>query len=135
VGCLPASGSLFAIGTTTVTCTATDADDLNSPVTATFTVTVKGAAAQLADLVTTVGALPSSTAKTVLNVQLSDAITAARAGNTARVCMDVLGVVRTAQQEQSYGQLTAAQAQQIIAAANQIGTVAGCSQPGTGRNG
>ncbi|MDP9075518.1 MAG: PQQ-binding-like beta-propeller repeat protein, partial [Actinomycetota bacterium] len=42
VGCAPLSGSVFPIGTTTVTCTATDADDLNSPVTATFKVTVVG---------------------------------------------------------------------------------------------
>ena len=133
VGCLPASGSLFAVGTTTVTCTATDADDLNSPVTATFTVTVKGGLAQLQDLVTTVGALPSSSAKSVLNVQLGDAVAAEQANKTSRVCMDLLGVVRTAQQEQSYGQLTAVQAQQIIAAANQIGTVVGCSQEGTAR--
>jgi uncharacterized delta-60 repeat protein len=40
VSCTPASGSSFPIGTITVTCTATDADDLNSPVTASFTVTV-----------------------------------------------------------------------------------------------
>jgi hypothetical protein len=48
--CTPASGSVFPIGTTTVTCTATDGNDLNSPVQVTFTVTVEGAAAQLADL-------------------------------------------------------------------------------------
>jgi hypothetical protein len=43
VGCDPASGSMFPIGTTTVTCTASDSDDANSPVKATFTVTVKRA--------------------------------------------------------------------------------------------
>lgn len=43
VGCLPASGSTFPIGMTTVTCTATDANVFNSPVTATFTVTVNAA--------------------------------------------------------------------------------------------
>ena len=48
--CTPASGSVFPIGTTTVTCTATDRNDLNSPVHATFTITVLGAAAQLAAL-------------------------------------------------------------------------------------
>jgi hypothetical protein len=41
---------VFPIGTTTVTCTATDSKDLNSPVSTSFTITVKGAAAQLADL-------------------------------------------------------------------------------------
>src|SRR5260370_1163542 len=40
VTCTPASGSTFAIGTTTVTCTATDSDDTNSPVSQSFTVTV-----------------------------------------------------------------------------------------------
>ena len=126
VGCLPASGSTFAIGTTTVTCTATDADDLNSPVTATFTVTVTGALGQLQALLASVGALPSSTAKTVLSVQLGDAIAAEQAGNTGRVCMDLFGVIRSAQTEESYGQLTAAQATSIINAADQIAAVVGC---------
>jgi hypothetical protein len=40
VNCSPASGSTFAIGNTTVTCTASDSDDSNSPVSASFTVTV-----------------------------------------------------------------------------------------------
>jgi hypothetical protein len=40
VSCDHASGSMFPIGATTVTCTATDADDVNSPVKASFTVTV-----------------------------------------------------------------------------------------------
>jgi hypothetical protein len=48
--CAPASGSKFAIGTTTVNCTATDSDDTNSPVSTSFTVTVVGAAGQLAAL-------------------------------------------------------------------------------------
>jgi hypothetical protein len=53
--CTPPSGSVFPIGTTTVTCTATDADDLNSPVSTTFTITVKGtglAIAQPANITT-----------------------------------------------------------------------------------
>jgi hypothetical protein len=40
VSCVPASGSTFPIGTTTVTCTATSSDDSPSTVSATFTVTV-----------------------------------------------------------------------------------------------
>jgi hypothetical protein len=40
VGCVPASGSTFPIGTTTVKCTATDSNDFNSPISATFTITV-----------------------------------------------------------------------------------------------
>jgi hypothetical protein len=41
VNCLPASGSTFAIGTTTVTCTVSDSDDSNSPVSQSFSVTVQ----------------------------------------------------------------------------------------------
>src|SRR5207247_374919 len=37
VTCDPASGSTFPVGTTTVHCSVADADDLNSPVTASFT--------------------------------------------------------------------------------------------------
>ena len=48
--CSPASGSIFAIGTTTVKCTASDPEDCNSPVSTSFTITVNGAAAQLAGL-------------------------------------------------------------------------------------
>ena len=127
VGCLPASGSLFAIATTTVTCTATDTDDSNSPVTATFTVTVNGAPAQLQALLASVSALPSSTAKTVLSVQLGDALAAEQSGNTSRVCLDLSAVLRTARQEQAYRQLTPAQATSVIDAANQIAAVTGCS--------
>ena len=48
--CSPASGSMFAIGTTTVKCTAIDPEDSNSPVSTSFTITVNGAAVQLAGL-------------------------------------------------------------------------------------
>jgi len=40
VTCNPASGSTFAVGTTTVTCSATDPDDSPATVTATFNVSV-----------------------------------------------------------------------------------------------
>lgn len=69
VSCTPAPGATFAIGTTTVTCTGTDADDSNSPVTATFTVTVEGAAQQLADLATEVkGVGPGKSLVTTVDV-------------------------------------------------------------------
>ncbi|MGH3202035.1 MAG: HYR domain-containing protein [Streptosporangiaceae bacterium] len=56
--CTPSSGSVFPIGTTTVTCTATDDnDDVISTVSTTFTITVNGAAAQLAALRQAVNAL------------------------------------------------------------------------------
>lgn len=39
--CTPASGATFAIGTTTVTCTVSDSDDINSPVSQSFSVVVQ----------------------------------------------------------------------------------------------
>jgi hypothetical protein len=52
VVCEPQSGSTFAIGATTVTCTATDAD--GASITGSFTVTVRGAGELLADLLAAV---------------------------------------------------------------------------------
>jgi hypothetical protein len=43
VSCTPASGSVFPIGTTNVTCTVSDSDDTNSPVSQSFSVTVQPA--------------------------------------------------------------------------------------------
>lgn len=54
VSCSPGSGSVFAIGTTTVVCTASDPDDSNGPVSASFIVTVEGASQQLTDLLAAV---------------------------------------------------------------------------------
>ncbi|HXL92467.1 MAG TPA: HYR domain-containing protein [Streptosporangiaceae bacterium] len=48
--CKPASGTVFPIGTTTVTCAATDPNAAPSSVSSSFTVTVAGAAALLAEL-------------------------------------------------------------------------------------
>jgi hypothetical protein len=55
VSCTPASGASFPIATTTVNCTAKDPVGNNS--TGSFTVMVKGAAAQLSDLVTLVNSM------------------------------------------------------------------------------
>jgi hypothetical protein len=71
VDCTPASGSTFAIGTTTVTCTASDSDDANSPVSASFSVTVLGAADQLDQLASAVSGVGpgNSLAAKVSNAQ------------------------------------------------------------------
>jgi hypothetical protein len=55
LACEPASGSIFPIGTRVVACTATDESGNESS--ATFTVYVKGAAAQIVDLMNKVRAL------------------------------------------------------------------------------
>jgi hypothetical protein len=55
--CTPASGSIFAIGTTTVDCSVSDPDDTPSTASATFTVTVHGARSQLDRLLNEVEAV------------------------------------------------------------------------------
>jgi hypothetical protein len=67
-GCAPASGSTFPVGTTTVTCTATSADDTPSSVSQTFTVTV----AQNVDLTIALSVgPPSATNGTVVAANFS----------------------------------------------------------------
>ena len=120
VACSKASGSTFAIGTTTVTCTATD--HAGNQATASFSVTVRGAAAQLADLKTAVTGVGSGTS---LADKAQAALSAAQAGDTATAC----GVLREFLNEvraQNGKMLTAAQAQQFTADATRIRTVLGC---------
>jgi Glycine rich protein/HYR domain len=80
--CSPPSGSTFPIGTTTVTCTATDAADVNSPVSTTFPVTVIGAAGQLAALYQAVQGFGPGLANTVLIAERAVA-----AGDTGQACL------------------------------------------------
>ena len=78
--CSPASGSLFAIGTTTVTCTATDRADNTARTT--FSVKVKGAATQIGGEITFVqGSSLPALAKQSLTDKLNAAATALAAGN------------------------------------------------------
>jgi hypothetical protein len=124
VSCLPASGSTFAIGDTTVTCTATDSDgDTNSPVTKTFTVHVKGAAKQLADLATAVKGIGAGTS-------LADQIAAAQsdlaAGDTSDGCGTLKAFIHTVKAQPAKS-IPANTASSLINAAKQIEAVIGCS--------
>jgi hypothetical protein len=88
VSCLPASGSTFAIGDTTVTCTETDSDgDTNSPVTNTFNVHVKGAAEQLTDLATVVNGVGPGTS-------LADKVASVQSELTANDSSDACGTLK-----------------------------------------
>jgi HYR domain len=127
VVCVPGSGSLFAIGTTTVTCTVTDADDSNSPVHASFKVTVNGALAQLQDpLLPDVKAIPASLGRLILVNAINDMINNLQNGHTTQVCSDLtfMGLVV---QEWSGALMTTAQADTIIGDINQISAVLGCN--------
>jgi len=126
VSCTPASGSTFVIGTTKVTCTASDSDDTNSPVSGSFTVTVKGAAAQISDLITTVNSYHlSSSLQTALDNKLNDALKAINAGQTTTACSELTDFSGYVQSHTGKG-ITTSQATQLIAAAKQVQAVLGC---------
>ena len=126
VSCTPVSGSTFAIGTTTVTCTVSDSDDTPSSASQSFTVTIKGAAAQVSDLVTTVNSFHlSSSLQTTLDNKLQDVQTAIKAGQTATACSELTDFSGHVQSQSGKG-LTTSQANQLIAAAKQVQAVLGC---------
>src|SRR5262249_9305273 len=75
LSCSPASGSTFAIGTTTVTCTASDAANPPDMTTGSFQVLVKGAAAQVNDLITLVNSFHlSGSLQNALDNKLRDVL-------------------------------------------------------------
>jgi hypothetical protein len=121
VACSAPSGSTFAIGTTTVTCTISDTDDSNSPVSSTFTVTVVGAAGQLQKLATVVAGIGPGGS-------LSPKVQQAQADLAAGDVADAKGVLNAFVNEvraQTGKKITAAQAGQLILAVQQILAVLG----------
>jgi glycine rich protein/HYR domain-containing protein len=117
--CSPPSGSTFAIGTTTVTCTATDAADSNSPVSSTFTVTIVGAPGQLTTLHQAVWDYGPALASTVLIAEH-----AVSSENTPRACLALDAfVVEVATRIPPLPPVTRAD---LIAAAGQIQAVLAC---------
>jgi hypothetical protein len=123
--CSPAAG-VFAIGMTTVQCSATDSDDTNSPVTNSFTVTVVGAAGQLAALKSQARIV---LAGTTLGTSLTDKLTQIQAyvaaNNKAGACsglVNFIGLVNA----QKGKKLTVAQATSFVQQAQNIEAVLGC---------
>jgi hypothetical protein len=121
IACSPASGTLFAIGTTTVSCTATDSRG-NTSAPATFNITVQGGSAQLGDLLADVqGVGPGKS----LAAKVEAAQAALAAGDTVGACAALdsfLAEVRA----QSGKKITVPQAQALAADANRIKAVIGC---------
>lgn len=121
--CSPAAGSAFPVGTTTVTCTATDPDDSNSPVTASFTVTVKGASGQVSDLHQAVqGVGPGQSLSS--EVQQAESYLAAGDITDASSTLDAFINEVTAQTGKK---IPAQQASQLIADARRIQAAMGAS--------
>ncbi|HEX6553436.1 MAG TPA: HYR domain-containing protein [Ktedonobacteraceae bacterium] len=126
VTCDHASGSTFAIGTTTVTCTVSDSEDTPSSVRASFTVTVKGAAAQVSDLINLVNSfgLPADF-QASFDTQLQAVQTDLTNNNPTQACRDLTAFINHVQAQSGKG-LTTSQANQLIAAAKQVQAVLGC---------
>jgi hypothetical protein len=120
VVCVPPSGSTFAIGTTLVECSASDA--AGNEASASFDVLVKGAEEQLDDLIALVTDLTPGTS---LADKLQDARAALGAEQQAEACEKLLAFSNETQ-AQSGKKLTAAQAAQMIEAATRIRAVIGC---------
>jgi hypothetical protein len=124
VSCVPASGSTFAIGTTTVNCTATDAS--GNSASASFPVTVKSAVQQISDLVAVIQSynLDRGTENSLTSM-LDAALKALQAGDTATACGSLTALINHAQ-AQSGKKLTVARADEIIALATRIRNAIGC---------
>ena len=126
VVCTPASGSTFPIGTTTVSCTATNS---GGQATASFNVVVNGAAAQIMSLLALVESFNLQHGiENSLDVKLQhvvDALNAAASGNMAVACNNLNAFINQVQ-AQSGNAMTPAQASQLISAATQVKGAVGC---------
>jgi hypothetical protein len=122
VTCTPPAGSVFAVGTTTVSCTATDGSGNSSH--GSFTIKVKGAAEQLADLAAAVkGVGPGkSLAATVEIAQWFVAH-----GQTQAACL-TLTAFNLEVRAQSGKKIPSVQAAALMADANRIKSVLGCKK-------
>jgi outer membrane protein assembly factor BamB len=120
VECSPASGDTFPIGTTQVTCSASDA--AGNETTASFDVHVKGAGEQLDDLVARVAGLGPGSA---LSDMLVEARIALDAADDTGAC-EKLNAFANAAQAQSGKKLTAEKAGELVSSANRIRSVLDC---------
>ena len=126
VKCSPASGSTFAIGTTTVKCTVTDTDDTPSSVSASFSVTVNGAATQVSNLITTVNSFGLPPAfQASFDTQLQAVQTDLTNHNSTQACRDLGAFINHVKAQSGKG-LTVSQANQLLAAATNIQHVLAC---------
>jgi uncharacterized repeat protein (TIGR03803 family) len=121
------SGSTFAIGTTTVSWTATDA--AGNHATCAFSVQVKSAAEQLQDLIAAVHGLglQRGTAQSLLS-KLEDAASDLARGKIEEACGDLHALVNEAEAHKGK-KLTAAHADWLAAEITRIRAVLGCGLP------
>ena len=121
---VPASGSVFAIGTTTVTSVAQDPS--NNQSTCSFTVHVKGAAEQLADLVSALNGMQMKAGvKNSLLAKLNNALAKIASADTNGACGQLGSFINEVNGKRG-GDISASDADALIAAATQIKAVLGC---------
>jgi len=123
--CTPPEGATFAIGDTSVSCTATDAS--GNSASGTFTVHVNGAAEQLSNLRTAVLASTTGGLRASLDSKLRDAQAGVATGNASKACgslTDFAGLL----QAQSGKAIPVTTAQQFMADATRIKAVIGCKR-------
>jgi hypothetical protein len=124
VSSVPAPGSLFAIGTTPVTSTAQDPSGNQSS--CGFTVHVKGAAEQLADLIGTVTGLPTKSGLTQsLLSKLTAALAKVQGGPGGAACNDLAAFIAEVAAQRGKA-ITEIDADALMAKASQIRAVLGC---------
>ena len=126
VTCSRASGSIFAIGATTVTCTATDGSGNSTQ--GSFTVTVIGARAQLEDLIARVTALAlqNGTSQPLLNM-LGTALRDPGANSPDVACIKLGDFIFKMQDHKAVASITQTTIDTMIADAKQIQRVLACS--------
>jgi sugar lactone lactonase YvrE len=121
--CAPASASTFAVGDTTVHCTATDSSENTS--TASFVVHVRGAAEQLTNL----SAILDGFNLAKLGTSLHDKLVAAQgflaANKSHQACASLADFYSQAQSQSGKG-LTMSQASYLSGSASRITNVIGC---------
>jgi Beta-propeller repeat/HYR domain len=120
VQCIPASGSLFAIGTTLVGCIATDAS--GNSASGAFNLTVKGAQEQLVDLKLLVGSLGLDKG---LTNSLEAKLSAAQQDPLSGACSDLSDFINQVSAKAGTA-IPSLVAEELVASAIRIQAVLGC---------
>ena len=124
-----ASGSVFSIGTTTVTYTVNDAH--GNSASCSFTVTVKTVQTVINDMINYINGLPlSGTQKQGLISKLTAALDAINQGKTNVACNKLSDFISQVSGFIGNGNLTSAQGQPLINSANHIRNTIGCTNLG-----
>jgi len=125
VACVPDSGSVFAIGDTTVHCTAIDAS--NNQSSCSFNIHVKGAAEQTADLITAVSGIKISNGnvRQALLATLNAVLASLKKNDLVSACGSLQAFIDSVNAQRGKS-ISSSDADFLVAAATQIRAVIGC---------